>query len=139
MEPRVLSDKNEYPTEEVIFSHIGKYRQLWQSVFEKIHSEHPDFTEEWRYYNDWKSYLMKVKRKNHTIFWLSLLQDTFMMTFYFTDKSEKAIMDSRISDKLKEQFQCAKRWNKVRGLTVTFKSKRDVDYAMALIIVKLAA
>ena len=63
MEPPILSDKNQFPTEDIIFSHIGRTKTLWLSFFEYIHSNHHDFTEEWKYYNDGKSWLMKVQRK----------------------------------------------------------------------------
>ncbi|HDQ44250.1 MAG TPA: DUF3788 family protein [bacterium] len=63
MEPAVLSDQNVFPTDEVIFAQIGKTRPLWTSFFEDIHARHPEFSEEWRYYNDGKSWLMKVTMK----------------------------------------------------------------------------
>ena len=138
MEPQILTDKNEFPTEEIIFSHIGKSKVLWQSVFEFIHTTYPDLSEEWRYYNDGKSWLLKVVKKSKTICWVSILKNSFRMTFYFTDKAEQLILDSSISDELKEQFSNGKRYNKIRGLTITFKYKKDVEYAKLLIAIKLS-
>ena len=138
MEQPILTNINEFPTEEIIFSHIGKSKVLWQSVFECIHTTHRDLTEEWRYYNDGKSWLLKVVKKSKTICWVSILKNSFRMTFYFTDKAEQLILDSSISDELKEQFKNGKRYNKIRGLTITFKHKKDVEYAKSLIAIKLS-
>lgn len=138
METPLLSDKNQYPTEEIIFSYIGKTRNLWISFFDYIHSNHPDFFEEWRYYNDGKSWLMKVTRKSKTIFWLSLIKNSFRITFYFTDRAEKTIAASGVSEELKEQFLNGKRYNKIRGLTLVFKTKKDIDFAAGLIGIKLS-
>ncbi|MFA6978991.1 MAG: DUF3788 family protein [Ignavibacteriaceae bacterium] len=138
MEPPILTNKNEFPTEEIIFSHIGKSKALWQSVFEFIHANHPDLTEEWRYYNDGKSWLLKVVKKTKTVYWISLLKNSFRMTFYFTDKAEQLILDSSISDELKEQFKNGKHYNKIRGLTINFKYKKDVEYAKVLVALKLS-
>ena len=138
MEPPILTNKNEFPTEEIIFSHIGKSKVLWQSVFEFIHTTHPDLSEEWRYYNDGKSWLLKVVKKTKTVYWISLLKNSFRMTFYFTDKAEQLILDSSISDELKEQFKNGKHYNKIRGLTINFKYKKDVEYAKVLIALKLS-
>jgi len=138
MEPQILTDKNQFPTEEIIFSHIGKNKTHWQSLFQYVHKEHTDFSEQWRYYNDGKSWLMKVTRKSKTIFWLSIIKDTFRITFYFTDKAEEVINKSSISDELKEQFKEGKRYNKIRGLTIAFKNKKDVEYAKLLIEIKLS-
>ena len=67
MEQPILGNKEQFPTEEIIFSHIGKSKTLWQSLFEYIHTNHPDISEQWRYYNDGKSWLLKVTRKSKII------------------------------------------------------------------------
>lgn len=138
MEQPILTNKNEFPTEEIIFSHIGKTKVLWQSIFEFIHATYPDLSEEWRYYNDGKSWLLKVVKKTKTICWVSLLKNSFRMTFYFTDKAEQLILGSNISDELKEQFKNGKHYNKIRGLTITFKYKKDVEYAKSIFAIKLS-
>lgn len=138
MEQPILGNKDRFPTEKIIFSHIGKNKTLWQSLFEYIHTDHPDISEQWRYYNDGKSWLMKVTRKSKTIFWLSLIKKTFRITFYFVARAEKAIMKSSISEELKKQFKKGKNYGKIRGLTITFKNKKDIEYAKALIEIKLS-
>jgi hypothetical protein len=136
MEQPVLTDKNHFPTEELIYSHIGKSKALWLMLFEYIHHNHPDFTEQWRYYLDGKSWLLKVSRKAKTIFWLSIVEGSFRTTFYFTDKAEHAISESSLSDKLKRQYSDGKKYGKIRGLTILYKTRRDVEYASQLIEIK---
>ena len=138
MEKPILTDKDQYPTEEIIFSHIGKSKMMWRDVFKYIHTNYPDFSEQWRYYNDGKSWLLKVTRKSKTIFWLSVFKDSFRITFYFGDKAEQSIMESAISDNLKEGFKNGKRYNKIRGITLNFKNKKDIDYTQSLIKIKLS-
>lgn len=139
MDQPLLNDQNRFPTEKTIFSHIGIAKSMWQAFFDYLHADHADFAEEWRYYNDGKSWLMKVTKKSKTIFWLAVIKDTFRITFYFTDRIEPAIESSPISDKLKEQFRNGNAHGKLRGLTITFRDKRDVEDAKALISVKLSA
>lgn len=138
MDQPILTNRDEFPMEEIIFSHIGKSKVLWQSIFEFIHATHPDLSEEWRYYNDGKSWLLKVVKKTKTICWVSVLKNSFRMTFYFTDKAEPLILSSTISDELKEQFKNGKHYNKIRALTITFKYKKDVEYAKSIIAIKLS-
>lgn len=137
MDKIILNDKNQYPTEEIIFSHIGKSKTFWKSIFKYIHTNHPEFSEEWRYYNDGKSWLMKVTRKSKTIFWLSLFENRFRITFYFGDKAETAIKESGISSALKKHFIDAKKYGKIRGLTLVMDKKQNVEYAKELISIKL--
>ena len=138
MEEKVLTDKNQFPTDEVIYSHIGKSKIYWEYIFEHIHTNHPDFSEEWRYYNDGKSWLLKVTRKKKTIFWLSIIKDSFIITFYFGDKAEQSIIESVISDKLKDNFLNGKRYGKIRGITIIIKNNRDIDDVKSLIRIKLS-
>jgi hypothetical protein len=138
MEKPILSDKNQYPSDNIIFSHIGKSKSLWLSLFEMIHKTYPDITEEWRYYNDGKSWLMKVTRKKKTIFWLSIVKDSFRTTFYFTDKAEEAIMANDISDTLKQHFKEGKKYGRIRGITILYNKAKDIKDARSLIEIKLS-
>jgi len=137
MEKPVLNDKTQIPDEKTVFAYIGKFKSLWIAFFDYINTEHPDIQKEWRYYNDGKSWLFKVTRKAKTLFWLSLAADSFRITFYFTEKAEPAIMVSGIADELKKQFKNGKWYNKIRGLTIVFKNKKDVEYAKELTEIKL--
>jgi hypothetical protein len=136
MEPMVLADPKQFPTEDVIVSHIGRRRALWDALFEFIRSEHPDFVATWRYYNDGKSWLMNVSRKKKTVFWLTVIRGTFKITGYFTDKAADAIRASALSDELKQQFIGGPRYGKLGAITITFRKKRDLEDAKALVALK---
>lgn len=137
METKLLTDSRVYPTEEIIFSHIGRSKSLWNSLFTIIKTDYPQISTEWRYYNDGKSWLMKATVKSKTIFWLSIVKGSFRTTFYFGDKAEEYILRSSISPDLKKQFREGKRFGKIRGITILFKTKKEIDYAIELINLKL--
>lgn len=136
MDAPVLTDKNQVPSPDVIYSHVGSRRALWEALFEHIHAEHPDFAERWRYYNDGKSWLLNVSRKKKTVFWLSVISGSFRITAYFTGKASDAIRASSLSAERKEQFLNAKPMGKLRGITITFRTKRDLEDAKVLIALK---
>ena len=136
MDAPVLGDKDQFPTDKVIFSHIGKSKALWLSLFRYIAEAHPDFTQAWRYYNDGKSWLMKVQHKKKTVFWLSIIKGSFRTTFYIHEKAVKTVEDSAISEELKDQFRTGV--GKLRGIRVVHKNKKDVEFAKELIGIKLS-
>ncbi len=138
MDNPILSDKSQFPTDKIIFSHIGKAKPLWVSLFRYIAEAHPDFTQEWRYYNDGKSWLMKVQHKKKTVFWLSVIKDSFRTTFYIHEKAKKIVEDSKISEELKDQYRTGKGYGqmRIRGITVVYKNKKDVEFAKELIGIK---
>ena len=136
-EKPILKDPDQYPSDEIIYSYIGKKKALWISFFHALHEQYPDFSEEWRYYNDGKNWLMKVTRKSKTVFWLSVWKNAFKITFYFSDKAEELINQSDIPDDLKNEFKNGKRYGKIRGLTIVFSRKKDIEYAKSLIAIRL--
>jgi len=138
MEPLVLTDKDQFPDDDVIASHLGRRITLWYAFFEQLRAEHPDFEERWRYYNDGKSWLMNVSRKKKTVFWLGVAKGTFRITCYFTDKVADAIRKSALSSELKKQFLGGKRYGKLGGITITFQKKSDLKDARTLIALKLS-
>ena len=138
MDLPVLTDKTQFPTDEIIFSHLGKTKDIWASFFGYLHVNYPDITSEWRYYNDGKSWLMKNMLKKKNVFWLGIIKGAFRITFYFTDKAAKAIADSTIPVEMKKQFKEGKQFGKIRGLTVVFKYKKDIETAKALLAIKLS-
>ena len=138
MDQPVLSDKTQFPTDEIIFLHLGETKDIWDSFFGYLHVNNPDITSEWRYYNDGKSWLMKNTLKKKTVFWLGVIKGTFRITFYFTDRAAKAIADSTIPAEMKKQFKDGKQYGKIRGLTVVFKYKKDIETAKALLAIKLS-
>ena len=136
MEKPVLIEKDEFPTEKIIYGHIGDTRKYWDSLFVYLHTNYPDFTEEWRYYNDGKSWLMKVTRKSSTVFWLSVIENGFRITFYFGDKAAAIIAESSLSEHLKKQFSEGKRFGKIRGITIPVKDPNDLEDIKVLIGIK---
>ena len=136
-EKPILEDPDQYPDEEVIYACIGRKKTLWIAFFDALHEQHPDFAEEWRYYKDGNNWLMKVTRKSKTIFWLSVWKKAFRITFYFSDKAEELIDQSDIPDDLKDEFKNGKRYGKVRGLTIDFTKKKDIETAKSLIAIRL--
>jgi len=137
MDTPILSDKSQFPTDKVIFSHLGKSKVLWDSLFQYLTREHPDLTQEWRYYNDGKRWLMKVQHKKKTVFWLSILEGSFRTTFYVPEKAKQMVEGSTISDELKDQFR-GKSWGNLQCIRVVYKNKKDLQYAKDLIGIKLS-
>jgi hypothetical protein len=137
MDQPLLSDKTQFPTDDIIFSHLGKTKDIWISFFEYLRENHSDIAPEWRYYNDGKSWLMKNMWKKKNVFWLGIIKGAFRITFYFTDRAAKAIADSTIPAEMKKQFKDGKHYGKIRGLTVVLKYKKDIETAKALLAIKL--
>jgi len=136
MEPIVLNDPNVQPTEELIFSIIGENSVYWEQLIEHLYENHFDITEEWRFYNDGKSWLYRTLRKKKTLYWVGIIKDTFVISFWFGDKAEPVIETSTLPDYIKEQFRNAKRYAHSRVVSIEMRSPEDLENALKLIELK---
>jgi hypothetical protein len=136
MEPIVLTDPNVQPTEELIFSIIGENSVYWEQLIEYLYENHFGITEEWRFYNDGKSWLYKAVRKKQTLYWIGVIKDTFRVTFWFGDKAAPVIEASALPESIKEEFKNAKRYAHIRAISIEIRSPEDFGNVIKLIELK---
>jgi hypothetical protein len=136
MEPIVLTDSTVQPTDELIFEIIGENSVYWEKLIEYLYEKHLNITEEWRYYNDGKSWLYKAVRKKQTLYWIGIIKDTFRVSFWFGDKAEPVIVESSLPDSIKEEFKNAKRYGQLRAISIEVRSDDDCSNVIQLIELK---
>lgn len=137
MEPIVLTDPNLQPTDELVFSIIGENSVYWEQLIDYLYENHFDITEEWRFYNDGKSWLYKAIRKKQTLYWIGVIKDTFRVTFWFGDKAEPIIEASSILENIKEEFRNTKRYGKLRAISIEMRSPEDLQNVISLVELKI--
>jgi hypothetical protein len=132
-----LSDKAIFPTDEVLFSIIGNKMELWHILMKTVKDNFPDSSGGWNYYNDGKRWLFKMTRKKKTMFWATVFEDTFSVTFYFVDRAEPLIFNSDLPEIIKNDFKTTKRYGLLRAITVRVNEPSDIDNVLKLISIKL--
>ncbi len=137
MEPIVLTDPNVQPTDELVFLIIGENSVYWEQLIDYLYENHFDITEEWRFYNDGKSWLYRTLRKKKTLYWIGVIKDTFRISFWFGDKAEPIIEASSIPENIKEEFRNAKRYGKLRAISIEIRSTEDLQNVISLVELKI--
>jgi hypothetical protein len=137
MEPTILNDKLLKPNDEIVFAIIGDKKVLWEQIRAYLNENQKDIFEEWKYYNDGKSWLFRVLKKKKTLFWIRVLDNTFRVGFWFGDKAEAIIEQSDLSSNLKEDFKNAKRYGLIRSLSIEMHHSGDLENVIKLIEIKL--
>jgi hypothetical protein len=132
----LLSDKEIYPTDELIFSIIGNKEHLWKSITDHMNDSYKDSMGQWNFYNDGKRWLYKMVHKKKTVFWAGILNDTFRITFYLGNKAEPVIENSNLPQSIKEDFRTAKRYGLIRPVSFIINDKTDVDNVLKMIDIK---
>ena len=135
-EVHILSNKEIIPTDDYIFSILGSKKEFWQSIITFATENYKDTSGTWNYYNDGKQWLFKMVQKKKTIFWASIWQDTFRITFYFGDKAESVIETSDLPPAIKDGFKKAKKYGAIRPVTIKVFEHSDVENVLKLIVIK---
>jgi hypothetical protein len=133
----ILSDPAIIPDELLLKTLLGDKMEWWNQIMEHTMQHYPSVSPVWRYYNDGKQWLFRLLQKKDTIFWTSLVGNTFRITFYFTDKFEPFILGSHISEEVKTGFLTSKHYGKIRGITIRMESTQDIEAVKELIAIKL--
>lgn len=135
-EKKVLSDKSVFPSADILESLTGADYLLWKKVVDKVSSEYKDTAGEWKYYNDGKQWLFRMMQKKKTLFWSSVSEKSFRITFYFTDKAIPLIEASNVSKEVLDAFLIAKKYNAIRPATLLLNDEKAVENALILASVK---
>lgn len=133
----ILNDKLVKPNDDLIFSIIGDRQLLWKQTMSYLYDNNKDVSEEWKYYNDGKSWFFRALKKKKTVFWIGILEDTFRISFWFAEKLEPIILQSNLPENFKSDYKNAKAFNKSRCIYVDMKDADDFENIKKLIDLKL--
>jgi hypothetical protein len=136
LESTLLTDKDIYPSDDVIFSIIGDKKVFWQRIINYMSANYKNSSGEWRFYNDGERWLFKMVHKKKIVFWSSLITGTFRITFYLGNKAESIIENSDLSQNVKEEFRNAKKYGLIRPVSFIIKDSEDVDNVLKMIDLK---
>ena len=132
----LLTDKQIYPTDELIFSIIGDKKIFWQTIMNHMSNNYRESLGQWNFYNDGKRWLFKMVYKKKTIFWAGIITDTFRITFYLGNKAEAIIENSDLPQGIKEEFKTAKKYGLIRPVTFIVNDQTAVDNVLKMISIK---
>jgi hypothetical protein len=132
----LLTDKEIFPTDEIIFSIIGNKKIFWQTIMNHMASVYKDSQGQWNFYNDGKRWLFKMVNKKKTVFWAGIINDTFRITFYLGKKGEAFIENSDLPQAVKEEFRTAKSYGLIRPVSFIVNDQEAVNNVLKMIVIK---
>lgn len=136
MSRTLFNDPMHKPDENLVFSVIGEKKAYWIELLSHFQNTIPEFSTQWNYYNDGKSWLFKATSRKKTVFWLSMIENTFRISFYIAEKAEDMILNSGLPDSVKEEYRNARRFNIGRSITINVNSESDVNIIKQLAEIK---
>ena len=133
METQQLRDPQTPPSDEALESVLKTSYRALQELLDGITKPPYDLIPEWRYYKDGKAWLCKVTSGKKTIFWLSVWDRYFKVSFYFTIKNNSGVLALDIADGIKEDFRKTKAVGRLMPLIVDVHKKTQVKDLLRII------
>ncbi|HPO50469.1 MAG TPA: DUF3788 family protein [Spirochaetota bacterium] len=133
MEEQFLINEHIFPDEKTLKETTGDLYPLYEEIINTITDNTFNLTVEWRYYKDGKSWLCKATYKKKTVFWFSVWEDYFKVSFYFTEKTEKKVYELDIDCRLKEEFRGSKIIGKLKPLIININDKSQIKDLLKII------
>lgn len=134
METQLLRDQQIFPTKPLLKNVLGdSCYDAFEELITTIEGDKYALDIEWKYYNDGKAWLCKASYKKRTVFWLSVWDKYFKMTFYFTEKKSPGIAELDIDPNLKEEFSRTKPTGRLIPLTLRIIGKEQIRDVLRII------
>jgi hypothetical protein len=130
MEKPSLNNPQVLPSEEVLTSVLGSAYNAYSILLERM--AETSLEPIWNYYRDGGAWLCKVQFKKKTVFWLSVWEGFFKITFYFTENTVEGLNPLPIHSNCFEQIRAVKRVGKF--IPLTFEVHEAVDLEDVLLV-----
>lgn len=137
MEKPLLNNVDVFPTQEVLLEILGNTHPVYEKLIDIVQNEY-QLSPEWNYYKDGKAWLCKVIFKKKTVFWLSVWDKYFRVTFYFTEKNVEAISNLAIDEQIKSKFTQNEPIGKLLPLTLEIYKEEQLKDLLKIIEYKKA-
>ncbi len=139
MEGPLLRDEAEYPSDDVLARYLGSAKATWDVFAARLAADFPEASLEWRFYKDGKSWLGKVQQRKKTVCWVSIGDQAFRTTFYFTARSDPELDRLPIAQELRSRYLAQPPIGKLKPITVVVSCTSELADVFTLFEYKSGA
>jgi len=142
MKVQLLGNPEIEPSSDVIAKALGESNNAYLSFINELASH--DINLEWRYYNDGKAWLAKGLFKwtgvrggqnEKTVFWLSIWDGFFKVSFYILEKARTDAMSLPLKDEVKRMIAASLQMGKLKYFPVVFELYTDEMFDAVFMLV----
>ena len=137
MDQSVFMDKNKKPDEINLMESLGATYSFWQKIREQVLSLYPSGLEEWNHSGAKYGWSFRIKDKKRAIVYLLPRDGYFKVAFVFGQKATDLILQSQVSQDIKNELESARVYAEGRGIRINVKEESVLGDVFALIRIKL--
>ena len=134
----IFTDKAIVPTIEDLDGKIGKTYSLWMQIREFVYQKYPNGVEDWNYPGKKYGWSFRIKDKKRAILYFLPRENYFKVAFVFGQKALDQILETTISESIKNELLSAKKYAEGRDIRIDVTNEQNIQDILKLIEIKLA-
>ncbi len=138
METNIFMDKSVKPDDRQLAHALGEKATFWEAIKKHLAQNYGEVNEEWKFYNAKSGWTLKALLKKRNLFFLTPSPEFFRLAFVFGDKAVAVVERSDLPEDIKNELKLARKYAEGRGIRITVKSQKDVEYVKKLIDIKIS-
>lgn len=133
----IFVDKNVIPTSEELQKGIGATYQYWELLSDYTKQIACKADEEWNFSGEKFGWSFRVKDKKRVLIYLLPRDCFFKIAFVFGQKAMDKIMESSVSEVIKNELIAAKVYSEGRGIRIEVRDESFIEDLKKLIEIKI--
>lgn len=133
----IFTDKKKEPTEADLKKALGDTYIYWKQLADFTNKSFPAINT-WHYSSDKYGWSFRISDKKRVLIYLLPRDKFFKVAFVFGQKATDEILNSKISDDIKNELKSAKVYAEGRGIRIEVKNKMVINDIKKLITIKSA-
>lgn len=131
----IFKDKNKMPGDDDLNQALGETSELWFDLKKYVYQKYPKAKDLWSYSKAGWSY--RINDKKRAVIYLLPRDQFFKAAFVFGQKATDKILESNISEDIKNALREAKVYAEGRGIRIDVKNNEIIKDIRELIDIKL--
>jgi hypothetical protein len=125
--------KDRKPDNKILEQNLGENYTHLEKIREFVRAEIGETKEEWKYYGRKIGWTLKTFYKKRNLYFISIYEGWFQLSFVFGDRAFNTILDSDLSDQRKEELKSARKYAEGRGIGLKFDNPEPLaDFRILL-------
>ena len=133
----IFPDKAAKPTEQGLEENLGCSYEIWKQIHDFVFEQYPNGIAEWNFPGKKYGWNYRIKDKKRAIIYLLPREGFFKAALIFGDKAVAKVMDSDISQPIKDALISARKYAEGRGIGLEIKDHSLVADIEKLVLIKL--
>ncbi|MBZ5582050.1 MAG: DUF3788 domain-containing protein [Acidobacteriia bacterium] len=130
--------KPEIPTEAELSAQLGRAKTLWDSLVDDLAGEVGADLREWKSSSRKTGWLLRLKRGERAIVYLSPCRGCFVASFALGDRAMQAAREAGLPKQVLSVLAEAKRYAEGTGVRLEVRTARDAESVKKLAAIKVA-